>query len=613
MAGKVMHFENVLVMDDIALSIASQFETNKSLRAGKEASWQEVRNYIFATDTSTTSNKTLPWKNKTTLPKLCQIRDNLYANYMRSLFPKRNWLKWEADDRPSNTKKLRKNIENYMFSVLQRSNFIDVASRLILDFIDYGNVFATLEWVDERINLPSGQQKGYVGPRVVRISPLDIAFNPISDDFSKTPKIIQYIMSLGELREYLSRLSNDNNRAHFEEVFNYLVDLRKNVRSSGASFKWKNEAFSIDGFSSYQNYLESEVVEVLMFLGDFYDVEGNKFYRNHIGIVADRHKLISFEPNPSNFSTPSIFHCGWRERQDNLWAMGPLDNLVGLQYRIDHLENLKADVFDLIAFPPLKIKGYVDDFEWGPFEHIHVSEDGDVEVMSPDVQALNANLEINLLEQKMEEMAGAPKEALGFRTPGEKTKYEVQRLENAAGRVFQSKIELFENKIIEPLINAMFEMCVRLMPPIDVGVYNDELNITSFKTLGISDITGNGRIRPVAAKHFAEKAERVQNLHAFYSSPVGQDPSVMVHFSGVKTAQMMEDLLELENYELISPFVRLSEEAQAQRLAMSQQEETMMSQTTPTGLTPEDTSQGIRPSASRQNQSTGRVAQPPTR
>jgi hypothetical protein len=41
--------------------------------------------------------------------------------------------------------------------------------------------------------------------------------------------------------------------------------------------------------------------------------------------------------------------------------MGPLDNLVGMQYRIDHLENLKADVFDLIAFPPLKIKGYVED------------------------------------------------------------------------------------------------------------------------------------------------------------------------------------------------------------------------------------------------------------
>lgn len=43
----------------------------------------------------------------------------------------------------------------------------------------------------------------------------------------------------------------------------------------------------------------------------------------------------------------SIVHAGWRYRPDNLWAMGPLDNIVGMQYRIDHLENLKADAMDL--------------------------------------------------------------------------------------------------------------------------------------------------------------------------------------------------------------------------------------------------------------------------
>ena len=48
--------------------------------------------------------------------------------------------------------------------------------------------------------------------------------------------------------------------------------------------------------------------------------------------------------------------AGWRPRPDNLYAMGPLDNLVGMQYRIDHLENLKSDVFDQIAYPILKIR-----------------------------------------------------------------------------------------------------------------------------------------------------------------------------------------------------------------------------------------------------------------
>src|SRR6185503_20996216 len=96
-------------------------------------------------------------------------------------------------------------------------------------------------------------------------------------------------------------------------------------------------------------------------------VEANEYYRNHIITVVDRHKILNLKPSPSFFGRPPIYHAGWRIRQDNLWAMGPLDNLVGMQYRIDHLENLKADLFDLTAFPPLKVTGYVEDFEWRPF------------------------------------------------------------------------------------------------------------------------------------------------------------------------------------------------------------------------------------------------------
>ena len=50
----------------------------------------------------------------------------------------------------------------------------------------------------------------------------------------------------------------------------------------------------------------------------------------------------------------------------------------------------------------------------------------------PDVNALQANMELANLQEQMEIMAGAPREAMGFRTPGGKTKYEVQSLENAA-------------------------------------------------------------------------------------------------------------------------------------------------------------------------------------
>jgi hypothetical protein len=269
--------------------------------------------------------------------------------------------------------------------------------------------------------------------------------------------------------------------------------------------------------------------------------------------------------------------------------MSPLANLVGMQYRLDHVENLKADVFDLIAFPVLKIKGYVNDFEWGPMQRIVTDQEGDVEMLAPPFQVLQVNNEIQYLVSMMEEMAGSPKEAMGFRTPGEKTAYEVQRLENAASRIFQNKTLQFDEQFMERLLNAMLEMARRnINGPQEVNVFDNDFSMQTFLTLTADDITGAGKIKPLAARHFAERAETVQNITNFYSSGVGQDPLVLAHISGIKLAKVIEELLDLTDYELVKPYVRLGEQAQAQRLSMAHEEQSLMQATTPSGLTPDD-------------------------
>ncbi|WP_038356641.1 hypothetical protein, partial [Vibrio cholerae] len=105
----------------------------------------ELRNYVFATDTTTTTNSTLPWKNKTTLPKLCQIRDNLHSNYISALFPNERWLKWEGKTLKDEAK--RDAIQQYMDNKVKESDFRVIMSQLLLDYIDYGNCFATVEYV----------------------------------------------------------------------------------------------------------------------------------------------------------------------------------------------------------------------------------------------------------------------------------------------------------------------------------------------------------------------------------------------------------------------------------------------------------------------------------
>lgn len=590
MAGKVLNlFNYIQTPDRLASAIAIQWHTWNSLRRTAINEWEEIRRYVFATDTTTTTNSKLPWKNKTTYPKMCQIHDNLHANYMLSMFPKRKFFTWLADDEDGNSFEKRYFIISYMRHATNQYTFKNEVGKCVTDYILTGNAFIMPEWTDERVQLQDRQQVGYVGPSLRRISPFDIVFNPIAPSFYTSPKIIRSLITMGELKELLSRMSTDDNQKEYEEMFKYLKGLRVNARQTQVEIDTKDTYLNIDGFTSWRQYLESDYVEVLTFYGDIYDYEADVFLKNHVITVIDRHKIVGKRPNPSYFGYPPIFQVSWRKRPDNLWGMSPLANLVGMQYRIDHVENMKADVLDAIGFPMWKIKGYVEDFDQGPGERIHVGDEGDVEAIMPPYQVLQLDNEIGFYTQSMEEMSGSPKEAMGFRTPGEKTAFEVQRLENAAARIFQNKVSQFEEQLLEPAMNSMLEMARRqISNVISIPVIDEELGVTSFVELTAADITGAGKLKPMAARHFAEKAEVVQSLTNFLSSQVGQDQGVRVHFSGIKIAKLYEEMLDITDYKLVMPYIRISEEADAQSMVHQTQEDMQMKAMTPSGLTPDD-------------------------
>jgi len=589
MAGKVLDVEATIQPDNLGREISNFWIKWRSLRQEAENEWRELREYLFATDTRKTSNAKLKWKNTTTTPKLTQLRDNLLANYTFAMFPKQRWLIWDADTAKANEARITQAIKSYMNASIVEPAFKQELIKCILDYIDYGNAFGMAVWKDQRVLLEDEEKAGFVGPGMLRISPLDIAFNPIASDFESSPKIIRSIVTLGEVKKMLEAESTEENQEAVQALWAHINGLRRETSQFAGDLSQKDHYLRVDGFSSWQEYLDSDYVEILTFYGDTYDADSGEFLENHIIQVVDRHKVISKRPNPSAFGRAAIHHVGWRKRQDNLWAMGPLANLVGLQYRIDHIENLKADVFDLITFPPLKIKGYVDDFEWGPFAKIYVSEEGDVEMMAPPFQVLQANIEIDRLINLMEELAGAPKTALGFRTPGEKTAEEVRRLENAAGRIFQHKSAQFEEDFLEPLLNDMLELGRRNVTRTQaIKIFNDEFQMNDFLQVTPEDLQGAGRIRPIAARHFAEQSQLINNLNMIAQTPIGQDPMVMQHFSSIRMAKMLESLLELEDYELVQPYVRIGEQADAERIKNSALEQVSQEAMTSSGLTPDD-------------------------
>lgn len=572
--------------DKEATIIANLWHTWKTNKRGWEDECSTRRDYIFATSTRTTENNKLPWRNSTTTPKLCQIRDNLHSNYMAALFPNEDWLSWEGSNEDAVEKEVRRSIEAYIKDKLEAIDFKNEMSRLLYDYIDYGNCYAAVEYVTDFTTTAEGEHiPKYSGPIISRISPYDIAFDITASTFQRAPKIVRSVVSIGQLQADADRLVGGN-----AEDFKLAVEKLRIFKSTIADTSWEDfrkiTGLKKDGFDEMRAYASNSSVEILTFYGDIYIPETDTLLKDHKITVMDRRYVLSMEPIDSLEGSAPIHHVGWRQRPDNLIAMGPLDNLVGLQYRIDHLENLRGDMMDMTAFPMIKVKGdSVEDFNFGPNEQIHMDADDDVDFLHPDTTALNADLQIARYMEIMEEMAGSPKQAMGFRTPGEKTAFEVQVLENAAGRIFQNKIRHFEEIFMEPLINSTYSESIQKSGAHDkVRMVDSDTGAVDFRDIPIEDLKHSGRLRPVGARHFIEKAQAVQNLQQLFNSPLANDNVFLANWSPYQLALATEDLLNLRKYGMVSKNVRVAEEAelaamtdtasqQVQREAMTDVEE----------------------------------------
>ena len=178
MSKKIAEITSMMVRDDESKWVSHLWDTYNQQRRGKIDEWLELRNYIFATDTSTTSNANLPWKNSTTIPKLCQIRDNLHSNYLSSLFPNDSWLRWQGYSLNDSVKSKADAIQAYMANKCREGHFRTEMSKLLYDFIDYGNAFATVVFEASYKELADGEVvPDFIGPKVVRLSPLDRAYH----------------------------------------------------------------------------------------------------------------------------------------------------------------------------------------------------------------------------------------------------------------------------------------------------------------------------------------------------------------------------------------------------------------------------------------------------
>lgn len=570
MAANSLDVHGIVSPDLMAQEIGRQFDAWIVSRVQFDEEIKEIRDYVYATDTRRTSDTGNNFKNSVTTPKLTQIAQNLKANYMTHLFGREDWVNWEAHNEEGSLQKKRKAIESYIRTKVRMSNQVDVHSQIIDDWILGGNGYAALGYYKESHTVNGEVIPGYIGPKLYRIAHNDIAYNIAATNWESTPKIVRSLKSIGELARDLDERPDLD---YTDDVLSLMSNNRAAVRDAKKISKSdldKAQGLIADGFSSITEYYNSDLVEVLDFYGDWYDVDTNKFLKNHVITVVDRAYIVRMEPLNTLTGRPNIYHIGWRSRPDNLVGMSPLANLVGMQHKIDKLENLRADVFDQIASPVTVEQGDVEFYgvRGAPGGRYVTEAGGGVQILRPDATALNADLQIAQTMSLMEEMAGSPREAMGFRSPGEKTKFEVQVMENAANRIFREKTTTYERNFINDILNDMLAIARQNLDGTDlIRAQDSTFGTEEFISITRDDISAAGKLYASGSSTFEKQANALQNLSSIFNSQVGQ--MVMPHLSKIKLARVVEDLLSAEQFGLVQENIGVVEDLKTQQLVQS--------------------------------------------
>lgn len=550
-------------IDTVATRIEEMWRNYNTERRAALALGEEARRFVFATDLDSTSAYILPHKNRTHQPKLTSISDTLQTQYYEASLSSPEFFRFEGAT-PEDRAKARK-IEAWLRVKLEAKKFRETVGRqLLADFTNYGNCFASVEYVRE---FDDQRRLVYQGPVFKRISPLDIVFNPRAPSFKESPKLVRRLVHIADIVEFPDKYPT----AGFDVS---AIQKVKDARRESVNEDWvevlKERGLAVDGYSSWDEYFKQDLVELIIYFGDVFDPDTGTVQRNRVVYVADRTFVIRNAPNnaPKGFDT--LHHGGWRVRNDNLWCQGPLDNLVGMQYRIDHLENLKADIFDLIAHPVIIMIGEVDEPESGyaPGAVYYGEPESKVEMLAPNTQALQADTQIEIYHRKMEEFAGAPPESRGIRTPGEKTAFEVSKLDANATMMFVDKARNFE-LMLEGLLKEAFELMMINFDETDyVQIFNDVLGVEELKELAYEDVAARGEFRAVGARHWLLRNRKALELQQLQQTIV-QAPQLAAHISGIELARTLERTLNIEDDKIVKEYEGIREQVTAQAIAQS--------------------------------------------
>lgn len=566
-------------MGDEALlvdQLTELYTSYKNARQVWEDECDETMKYVFATDTRKTVQPVADFKNSTTIPKLAQVRNNIITSYDEHLFPNTDWIQWQAQDAASVSEEKVSKIKSYTKTKAEDSDLEAVINQMVIDWTDRG--IACCETFHTNVVGKDGMGNAvqqYMGPKCQRLDPYDVVYDVTAPTLKEATKVVRSTHTLGSLK----KMTIENPQMLSPETFAKIKARRQEMRSYVMDANGKNTRLTTQlvraGHGDTINTIMRNEYELLTFYGDFYDEHTDVLYSNHRIVVLDRAIILEKTPIESLTGKHAVHIAVWEMREGTLAPIGPLSRILGLQYKLDKLENLRSDKFDLLANPPLVMVGDVTQTGVKGTANCvyHVEEGGDVRELTESAMALQADTQIQFTLALMDDLAGNPKESIGQRTPGEKTKFEVQLLDAGQNKTFRNKVKKFEKEILTPVLQDFIELGRRNMSGTDlIRVMDDKLGAVDFQDITADDIAGRGKIRARGSSIFAQKANALQNIMTITNSALGQ--IMAPHTSATRLTKAVEELADLKDYGIYLEGIGIQEQQSLQRLATRSQDKT---------------------------------------
>jgi len=574
MSGETLNtFQTIETDVDLASVITYKWSEWNSYREPALEKWKEVEAYKYATDTTTLPNFNSPFEHTTHIPVVAPIAQDLEAIINQVTIPHDDWFDFAPSDRASANFELRTKVKSFLKNRHRIGNFVPEVRKLISDLVTYGNAFCHVSFVDET----QGEDKvGYIGPKLVRISPYDIVFDPTACSFKETPKIIREVITLGELKKRGDKEILDP--VVVEEI---LSERRATGSRTSFPHSNKDQQYVPAGFGSYEQYITSGTIELLYFYGDLYDNDSGELLVNRQIIVSDDQFVLLNQEIDTADGKAHIYNAAWEIKPDSLWAMGPLDNIVGLNYQVNHRENAKSDALDKLIVPDRVYQGDVEaiyDDETGSTEYL-APEGGGVVELGINTQFFSFDLHIDRLENEARRSARLPGDITGFRSAGEKTLGEVTALTEGGMRGFIHKAQDFE-RFLEQVLTAELAVARDNLSSVIQVPGQIESGIIPFMDISREDLKVAGSLIAQGARRFARKNQVMGTLTQLSSTPLYQQSAT--HTSGRNVAKLLAELTETQEEGIFEDYAAIHESMEAQRIQAQGEQELAMELAEPT-------------------------------